>query len=99
MTVNSTAAESRKTEGSVESERDLADLKEVLAISPIFRGLSAQHIDALIRSARIERFAADQTIWNEGDKPDRLALIIKGDVDASLGDTLREIVSSESRGG
>ncbi|WP_437751383.1 cyclic nucleotide-binding domain-containing protein [Sorangium sp. So ce1389] len=79
--------------------KDQAELQEVLAISPTFRALSAQHIDALLRAARIERIAADTIIGREGERSERLFLILRGDVDAFWGEALREVMLNYNRGG
>jgi NTE family protein len=79
--------------------KDRAELQEVISISPSFRWLSEQHMDALIRTAQIERFPADRVLGKEGEMPSRLCLILKGDVDAFWGEALREVVSSMTRGG
>ncbi|WP_437302129.1 cyclic nucleotide-binding domain-containing protein [Sorangium sp. So ce388] len=79
--------------------KDQAELQEVLAISPSFRALSQQHVDALLRAARIERIAADTLIGREGERSERLFLILKGDVDAFWGEALREVMLNHNRGG
>ena len=99
--VNTTTTNGGQTvaQATVIDPKDLAELQEVISISPSFRGLSAQHIDALLRAARIERIAADSVVGREGEKSDRLFLILKGDLDAFWGETLREVMANHTRGG
>ncbi|XYH92658.1 cyclic nucleotide-binding domain-containing protein [Sorangium sp. So ce1128] len=79
--------------------KERTELQEVLAISPTFRALSEQHIDALLRTARVERIAADTIIGREGERSERLFLILRGDVDAFWGEKLREVLLNYNRGG
>jgi NTE family protein len=105
MTLNSTTKNTSQStttnasEGSSMTPEDRAELQEVISTSPSFRWLSEQHIDALIRTARIERLPADHVVGKEGETPTRLCLILKGDVDAFWGESLREVVASLTRGG
>jgi predicted acylesterase/phospholipase RssA/CRP-like cAMP-binding protein len=105
MTLSSTTtntSQSKTTnasQGSPMDPKDRAELKEVISLAPSFRWLSEQHIDALISTARIERFPAEQVLEKEGATPTRLSLILKGDVDAFWGEALREVVASMTRGG
>ncbi|HTN87788.1 MAG TPA: cyclic nucleotide-binding domain-containing protein, partial [Sorangium sp.] len=79
--------------------KEQTELQEVLAISPTFRALSEQHIDALLRTAHVERIAADTIIGREGERSQRLFLILRGDVDAFWGEKLREVLLNYNRGG
>jgi predicted acylesterase/phospholipase RssA/CRP-like cAMP-binding protein len=80
-------------------DKNHAEIQEVIGISPSFRWLSKSHLDALLRTAQIERISADRVIGKEGEKPNRLYLILMGDVDAFWGTTLREVMLSMTRGG
>ncbi len=79
--------------------KNQAEIQEVIGISPSFRWLSKPHLDALLRTAQLERFSADRVIGQEGQTPNRLYLILMGDVDAFWGDTLREVMANMTRGG
>ena len=101
MTTNSTVTSTSQGDKGAASPNanDQAELQEVIRISPTFRALSKDHIDVLIRTARIEHLPADRVVLREGDKSERLYLILKGDVEAFWGSSLREIISRVTRGG
>ncbi|MGK3984339.1 cyclic nucleotide-binding and patatin-like phospholipase domain-containing protein [Sorangium sp. So ce136] len=81
------------------SSDDAAELQEVIVEAPSLRALSEEHIAALLRTARIERFPAEHTIGNEGAKAENLYLVLKGEVCAYLGNSMREVSGMISRGG
>ncbi|WP_437945483.1 cyclic nucleotide-binding domain-containing protein [Sorangium sp. So ce296] len=81
------------------SSADEAELLEVMSIAPSFRGLSRQHFNALLRTARIERVAAEHVIGHEGKRAQHLHLILKGEVSVFLGELLREVITIIARGG
>ncbi|WP_437587470.1 cyclic nucleotide-binding domain-containing protein [Sorangium sp. So ce1000] len=101
MMVNSTTMSGTQAGAQAPSTepKDVAELQEVLSISPTFRGLSAQLVDALLRTAKIEHLPADRIVAREGEKAERLYLILKGDVDAFWGEALREVMANLTRGG
>ncbi len=101
MTTNSTVTSTSQSDKGPASTNanDQAELQEVIRISPTFRALSKDHIDVLIRTARIEHLPADRVVLSEGDRSERLYLILKGDVEAYWGSSLREIISRVTRGG
>ncbi|WP_437626800.1 patatin-like phospholipase family protein [Sorangium sp. So ce1151] len=100
MTIDGmTALSSHGTSTASPAERARAELEEVIGVSPSFRALAERHVRALVDTARLERLPADRVIAQEGRDPDRLFLILKGDVDAFWGEGLREVISSLTRGG
>jgi predicted acylesterase/phospholipase RssA/CRP-like cAMP-binding protein len=78
---------------------DRAELKEVMGIAPDLRGLNPLQVDALLSTAQIEQYRAQQVIGIEGTKAQRLYLVLKGEVAIFMGGKLREVVSLVGRGG
>ncbi|WP_437302135.1 cyclic nucleotide-binding domain-containing protein [Sorangium sp. So ce388] len=101
MTLNTARTDDSKGNASTSSTSsdERAELQEVIAIAPSLRALSGQHVDALLRAARIERFPAEHTIGTEGAKAENLYLVLKGEVCAYLGSSMREVSGMLSRGG
>ncbi|WP_394821612.1 cyclic nucleotide-binding domain-containing protein [Pendulispora albinea] len=73
-------------------------LEEIIGISPSFRALPKPHLEALARTARLERMASDRLVARDGERADRFVLILKGEVDAFWGEGLREVFRSLGRG-